>query len=85
MPLEMDDASGSELRSNESLTKDTVACCWTCDLERPRKITKVKVGVLLQTFCFLGNFFLSFSTFCVLSYSTVGISDYLAANVEKID
>jgi hypothetical protein len=57
MPAETDDVSGCGLRSNESLMKETVECCYTCDQQRPRKITKVKVIVLLQTFYFLGHFY----------------------------
>ena len=74
MPVEMDDASGSGLRNNESLTKYIVVSCYTCDLERPRKITEVKVIVLLQTFYFLWNFY-SFPLFVfyltVLSVSQI--------------
>lgn len=31
MPVEIDDASGCGLRSNEPLTKETVDCYYTCD------------------------------------------------------
>jgi hypothetical protein len=31
MPVEIDDASGCGLRSNESLTKETLDYCYTCD------------------------------------------------------
>jgi seryl-tRNA(Sec) selenium transferase len=31
VPVETDDASGCLLRSNESLTKETVVCFYTCD------------------------------------------------------
>jgi hypothetical protein len=78
MPVEMGDAAGCGLRSNESLTKEIVVCCYTCDLEMPRKITKVKVIVLLQTFHFFGhNYYFPFLCFILWYYRYYRYNRYL--------
>lgn len=82
--MEMDDAAGNGLRINESVTKEIVAGCYTSDLERPRKITEVKVIVLLHILL-LSQAFLFIFSFCGLFYGTVSISDYTASNVGIID
>ena len=70
--MEMDDVAGNELKSNESVTKEIVICCYTIDLERPGKITEVNVIVLLQKFYFLRH--LCFSSLFVVYFTRLSVS-----------